>query len=163
MTIRQDWRSYHIMVIPAYAGMYCINHWIPAFAGMTTGCCSDFLPFRHPGPASWIPAFAGMTAGCCSGFPAFSTFLRSFWQCRRQVGMTTSFITLSTPSFPAPRHSSESWNPVVYVIHSRRACPAGMTVKVSVILATVSFSIAHNAPITPAVIPAKARLHGCRW
>ena len=40
-------------------------------------------------------------------------------QCRRQVGMTTSFITPSTPSFPAPRHSSESWNPVVYVIHSR--------------------------------------------
>ena len=23
------------MGIPAQAGMYCINHWIPAFAGMT--------------------------------------------------------------------------------------------------------------------------------
>ena len=30
------------MVIPAYAGMYCINHWIPAFAGMTMGCRSGF-------------------------------------------------------------------------------------------------------------------------
>ena len=31
-----DWHDAFI-VIPAQAGMYCIHHWIPAFAGMTRG------------------------------------------------------------------------------------------------------------------------------
>ena len=40
------WRAIVVLVavIPACAGMACINHWIPAFAGMT---------------AKGIPAFAG--------------------------------------------------------------------------------------------------------
>ena len=30
-----DWAGFALTGIPAEAGMYCINHWIPAFAGMT--------------------------------------------------------------------------------------------------------------------------------
>ena len=30
-------RRFCLIVIPAKAGMYDINHWIPAFAGMTVG------------------------------------------------------------------------------------------------------------------------------
>ena len=42
------------LVIPASAGMYCINHWIPAFAGMTVGVIGIFgqpfntIPFDSP-------------------------------------------------------------------------------------------------------------------
>ena len=35
-----------LVVIPARAGMYCINHWIPAFAGMTGCWFYALLPFR---------------------------------------------------------------------------------------------------------------------
>ena len=35
-----------LVVIPARAGMYCINHWIPAFAGMTGCWFYVLLPFR---------------------------------------------------------------------------------------------------------------------
>ena len=35
-----------LVVIPACAGMYCINHWIPAFAGMTGCWFYALLPFR---------------------------------------------------------------------------------------------------------------------
>ena len=35
-----------LVVIPARAGMYCINHWIPAFAGMTGYWFYVLLPFR---------------------------------------------------------------------------------------------------------------------
>ena len=31
-----------LVVIPAPAGMYYINHWIPAFAGMTAGAIGIF-------------------------------------------------------------------------------------------------------------------------
>ena len=31
-----------------FAGMAYLNHWIPAFAGMTTGMKMGFLPFRQP-------------------------------------------------------------------------------------------------------------------
>ena len=76
--------SLSFIVIPALAGMAYSNHWIPAFAGMTTrrekvGCYPDspfampdkFLtsaPFVIPAQAGiqWfrpsIPAHAGMTA-----------------------------------------------------------------------------------------------------
>ena len=37
---RPDWHDAFI-VMPTQAGMYCMNHWIPVFAGMTRG------GFRH--------------------------------------------------------------------------------------------------------------------
>mgnify|MGYP001405735612 FL=1 len=45
------------VVIPANAGIqgFCVNSWIPAFAGMT-GRISAFA-----GMTGWISAFAGMT------------------------------------------------------------------------------------------------------
>ena len=46
-----------LVVIPAYAEMACLNHWIPAFAGMTRGVvrdlprtgvpCSVFFPSQY--------------------------------------------------------------------------------------------------------------------
>ena len=75
---------------PRYARMACLNHWIPVFAGMTTGAAvwhlsgmakglsgwqvlpnsaSGYRSYGHPrftGMACvphWIPACAGMTGG----------------------------------------------------------------------------------------------------
>ena len=40
-----------LVVIPAWAGMYSKNHWIPAFAGMTAGV----LGFGLCQPVAWLP------------------------------------------------------------------------------------------------------------
>ena len=47
-----------------HAGMYSLNHWIPACAGMTAG----WIPACAGMTAGWIPAFAGMTAGWIPAF-----------------------------------------------------------------------------------------------
>ena len=53
--------SYCVCCHSRYAGMDCLNHWIPACAGMTVG---QELVYRHPDRNP--PSFMDTLAGACS-------------------------------------------------------------------------------------------------
>ena len=46
------------VVIPACAGMDFVNHWIPAFAGMTEEGCSQVFVRNGKGLSGWQPTFS---------------------------------------------------------------------------------------------------------
>ena len=85
--------SVPVNVIPTDAGMDYINHWIPAFAGMTTGAIAGFSSFR-PAPfvtfkgfpttalyrhssESWNPGGRGRGVNDCRGLWAAALACRS--------------------------------------------------------------------------------------
>ena len=63
------WHDAGMRCHPRYAGMACVPHWIPAFAGMTTGAAVWHLSGMAKGLLGWqaacflfvvIPAEAGI-------------------------------------------------------------------------------------------------------
>ena len=125
-----------MVVIPVYTGMDSLNHWIPAFAGRlraSSAACSrrrsttyipvgvpsrriqDFLSINDDGACAHIT----VTFNIISVSPVIPVCLpragrnndATVWL---RLHHSCPFLTYSPH-----RHSSESWNPVVYIIHSR--------------------------------------------
>ena len=107
-------------VIPAKAGIQWFLLYIPAWAGMTihpirpvlTAKAGVHLPSRHHLLDS---SFRWNDDGVLFQLPDIPVAV-SF---RPAHSGKTESTSLPPSSFPALRHSSESWNPVVFTLHSR--------------------------------------------